>query len=82
MKLADVDDRAALRGAGGKAPGGRHSHVDLDEARRAHRRIAEGITAGDETGAEQAMTKHLSAFEAVVGEHGILDAPIFDSQLP
>jgi len=28
------------------------------------------------------MTKHLLAFEAVVGEHGILDAPICDSQLP
>lgn len=62
-----------------QAPGGRHSHDDLDEARRAHRRIAESIAAGDEAGAELAMTKHLSAFEAVVGEHGILDAPIFDS---
>lgn len=65
-----------------QAPGGRHSHDDLDEARRAHRRIAECIAAGDESGAEQAMTKHLLAFEAVVGEQGILDAPIFDSPLP
>jgi DNA-binding FadR family transcriptional regulator len=54
----------------------------LDEARRAHRRIAECIADGDDSGAEQAMTNHLSAFEAVVGEQAILDAPISGLSLP
>jgi GntR family transcriptional repressor for pyruvate dehydrogenase complex len=61
------------------APEGGHSHDELGDARRAHRRVAECISAGDAEGAAQAMARHLAAFEAVAGRDGALHAPIFDS---
>ena len=61
------------------APDGGHSHDELGDARRAHRRVAECISDGDGDGAAQAMSRHLAAFEAVVGRDGALDSPIFDS---
>lgn len=46
------------------------------DMRRAHRRIADAISKGDEAAAERAMRQHVQAEERILAELGGLDRPI------